>query len=97
MRSIRLSLVLYVLVLLAAALGAVSALAFQNAHQTLLAKKAATRRRHSSIRSGTVSLPGTRSRSKMWRVLWSPLWQGRQSHTVRSGFMWAPVSSLPLR
>jgi heavy metal sensor kinase len=44
MKSIRLSLVVYVLVLLAAALGAVSALAFQTAHRTLLAKKEATRK-----------------------------------------------------
>src|SRR5947209_11853311 len=43
MRSIRLSLVAYVLVLLAAALGAVLALAFHTAHQTLLAKRDATR------------------------------------------------------
>ncbi|HJT79409.1 MAG TPA: hypothetical protein VJ739_19590, partial [Gemmataceae bacterium] len=44
MRSIRLSLVLYLLVLLAAALGAVSALAFHNAHQTLLEKKKAAQK-----------------------------------------------------
>src|SRR5205823_4405441 len=43
MRSIRLSLMLYFLSLLALALGAVSLLAYRGAHQTLLSKKAATR------------------------------------------------------
>jgi two-component system, OmpR family, heavy metal sensor histidine kinase CusS len=43
MRSIRLSLVVYVLALLAVALGAVSLLVFHTVHQTLLAKKAATK------------------------------------------------------
>jgi heavy metal sensor kinase len=44
MRSIRLSLVFYFLALLALALGAVSALVFRTAHQTLLAKKDATQK-----------------------------------------------------
>ena len=43
MRSIRLSLVVYFLVLLALALGAVSVLVFQTTHRTLLAKRDATR------------------------------------------------------
>jgi heavy metal sensor kinase len=43
MRSIRLSLVVYVLALLAVALGAVSLLVFHTVHQTLLAKKAASK------------------------------------------------------
>lgn len=43
MKSIRLSLVFYFLALLALALGAVSLLVFRTAHQTLLAKKEATR------------------------------------------------------
>jgi signal transduction histidine kinase len=43
MRSIRLSLVVYFLALLALALGAVSLLVFHTVHQTLLAKKAASK------------------------------------------------------
>jgi two-component system, OmpR family, heavy metal sensor histidine kinase CusS len=43
MRSIRLSLMLYFLTLLAVALGAVSLLAYRSAHQTLLAKKETNR------------------------------------------------------
>jgi heavy metal sensor kinase len=43
MKSIRLSLMVYFLALLAAALAAVSVLVYQTAHQTLLAKKEATR------------------------------------------------------
>jgi hypothetical protein len=43
MKSIRLSLMVYFLALLAAALAAVSVLVYQTAHQTLLAKMAATR------------------------------------------------------
>jgi signal transduction histidine kinase len=43
MRSIRLSLVIYILALLALALGAVSLLVFHTVHQTLLAKKAASK------------------------------------------------------
>jgi heavy metal sensor kinase len=43
MRSIRLSLLLYFLTLLAVALGAVSLLAYRSAHQTLLAKKETNR------------------------------------------------------
>jgi heavy metal sensor kinase len=44
MRSIRLSLVLYFLALLALALGAASVLVFRTTHQTLLAKKDATQK-----------------------------------------------------
>jgi heavy metal sensor kinase len=43
MKSIRLSLMLYFLTLLAVALGAVSLLAYRSAHQTLLSKKATTK------------------------------------------------------